>query len=83
MLASNRGEDTFSEYSAPDFKKIRTLTPGAGPGHVSVAPGGKYVYINDEAEAKTYIYDPEEGKVIHTIYLWPEPHEMTFFIPGR
>jgi YVTN family beta-propeller protein len=83
VFASNRGEGTFSEYLAPDLKKVRTINPGTGPGHVSVAPGGKHVYINDEAEAKTYIYDPDVGKVIHTIYLWPEPHEMTFYIPDR
>ncbi len=84
IFVASRGSATFSVFSAPRLKKIHSFKLGKGPGHVSVRPGGgKHVYINDESEFKTYVYDPESKKVIHTIHLWPEPHEMTFFIPGR
>jgi len=72
----------FSILSAPGLKKIRSDKLGTGPGHVRLIPGTGYIYINDEAEFKTYVYDPASKKVIHTVYLWPEPHETAYFIPA-
>jgi YVTN family beta-propeller protein len=83
IFTASRGDATFSVFTAPGLKKIYSRKLGKGPGHVSVAPGEKHVYINDEAEFRTYDYDPATRKVIHTIYLWPEPHETAFFIPGH
>jgi len=83
IFTASRGDATFTVFAVPGVNKIHSFTLGKGPGHVSVAPGGKHVYINDEVEFRTYVYDPVNRKVIHTIYLWPEPHETAFFIPGQ
>jgi YVTN family beta-propeller protein len=81
VFTASRGAASFSVFSAPELEKITSFELGKGPGHVSVSPRGDYVYINDEAEFRTYVYDPSTMKIVHTIYLWPEPHETAFFIP--
>jgi YVTN family beta-propeller protein len=83
VFVASRGNATFSVFSGPDLKKVYSMKLGKGPGHVKALPGNGYVYINDEVEFRTYVYDPTSRKVIHTIYLWPEPHETAFFIPGE
>ncbi len=83
VFVANRGEATFVMLSGGDLKKVFSMKLGAGPGHVMVPPGGSNVYINDEAEFRTYVFDPDKREVIHTIYLWPEPHESAFYIPQK
>jgi YVTN family beta-propeller protein len=83
VFAANRGEATFTMFSGGDLKKLFSMQLGKGPGHVMVPPGGSDVYINDEAEFRTYVFDPDKREVIHTIYLWPEPHESAFYIPSK
>ena len=81
MYVANRGEGSFTVFAGGDLEKIYSTKLGTGPGHVAVAPDRANVYINDEAEFKTYIFDPKKREVIHTIHLWPEPHETAFYIP--
>ncbi len=83
VLVASRGGATLSMFRAPELKMLYSKPLGKGPGHIAVAPGGNLVYVNDEVESKTYIYDPDTQKVIHTIHLWPEPHETAFFIPPQ
>jgi len=83
VFTASRGAAVFTVLSAPTLKETHSFKLGTGPGHVGVAPGGKHVYINDEADFRTYIYDPATRKVIHTVHLWPEPHETAFYIPAQ
>lgn len=83
VFVANRGEATFTMFSGGELKQLFSMQLGKGPGHVMVPPGGSNVYINDEAEFRTYVFDPDKREVIHTIYLWPEPHESAFYVPNK
>lgn len=82
IFTASRGGARFSVLSGPELKGIYSFDLGKGPAHVSVPPGGRRVYIDDETESKIYVYDPATRKIVHTICLWPEPHETAFFIPS-
>ncbi len=56
---------------------------GTEPGHVSITPDGKYVYVVDEKKARINVAELGTLQRLGTIVTWPEPHQIAFVKEGQ
>lgn len=79
---ANYGGDTVSVIDDGSRKVVATITTGARPVSVTIAPDGGAVYVSNEGANSLSVIDPATNTVIGTVSLSGSPRSVVLTLDG-
>jgi len=83
VFVGNRGETTISVIDSATNEVIETFDLGTSPEHLTPSPDRKILFIGSIPAKKLFVYDVERGKVVKSIDVGGEIHQIVVVPPRR
>jgi len=77
VFVGNRGETTVAVIDAKTQKVIDEVDLNVSPEHLTLSPGGKYLYIGSVPDESLLVFGVENNRVLKKINVKGEIHQIT------